>query len=183
MLTGTNGILTQAQKAKETNDNSATEEKVKLIATTTKMQAEIGTLDANKLVEEITTSYGGKATKSENGFPIAAEIDGKKFEINSDGNIAVNKNIKEITGNEETNTITQDSLGNRIVVPAGFEIVNPDDNVIDGIIVKDKMHTNTAGSEFVWIPVGDIIREDTTTVNIELNRYIFDNNGSKEGFK
>ena len=177
MLTGTNGILTQAQKAKETNDNSAPEEKVKLIATTTKMQAETGTLDADKLVEEITTSYGGQATKSENGFPITAEINGKKFEINSDGNIAVNKNIKEITGNEETNIITQDNLGNKIIVPAGFEVVNPDDNVTDGIIVKDKMHTNTAGSEFVWIPVGDIIREDTTTVNIELNRYIFDNNG------
>ena len=178
MLTGTNGILTQAQKAKETNDNSATEEKVKLIATTTKMQAETGTLDADKLVEEITTSYGGQATKSENGFPITAEINGKKFEINSDGNIAVNKNIKEITGNEETNTITQDNLGNRIVVPAGFEVVNPNDNVTDGIIVKDKTHTNTVGSEFVWIPVGTIIKEDNTTVNIELKRYVFNADGT-----
>ncbi len=179
MLTGTNGILTQAQKAKETNDNSATEEKVKLIATTTKMQAETGTLDADKLVKEITTSYGGRATKSENEFPITAEIDGKKFEVDSDGNIAVNKNIKEITGNEETNIITQDNLGNKIVVPAGLEVVNPNDNVTDGIVIKDKTHANTAGSEFVWIPVGDIETTDRGTVNIELNRYTFDSEGNE----
>ena len=178
MLTGTNGILTQAQKAKERNNSSATEEKLKLIATTTKMQAETGTLDADKLVEEITRSYGGQATKSKSGFPITAEIGGNKFEINNDGNIAVNKKIKEITGNEEINTITQDSLGNRIVVPAGFGVVNPDDNVTDGIIVKDKTHTNTAGSEFVWIPVGAVTKEDKTTVNIELKRYVFNEDGT-----
>ncbi len=179
MLTGQNGILTQAQNAKQANDNSATEEKLKLVATTTKMQAETGTLDIDKLVEEITTGYGGQATESENGFPVKAEIDGKKFEINSDGNIAINKSIKDITGNEETNTITQDRLGNRIVVPAGFEVVNPDDNVTDGIIIKDKAHVNTVGSEFVWIPVGEIIKEDKAKVNIELNRYTFDDVGKE----
>ena len=178
MLTGKNGILTQASNVKKVNAASTTEEKVKLVSTAAKMQAETGTLDADKLVEEITTNYGGQAKKSENGFPITAEIDGEKFEINNDGNVAVNKNIKEITGNEETNIITQDNLGNRIVVPAGFEIVNPNDNVENGIIIRDKAYTNTAGSEFVWIPVGEIKTTNKGTINIELNRYTFDDNGN-----
>ena len=178
MLTGQNGILTQASNAKKANDVSTTEEKVKLIESTAKMQAETGPLDADNLVEEITTNYGGNATKTENGFPITAEIDGQKFEINSNGSIAVNKKINEITGNEQTNIITQDSLGNKIVVPAGFEIVNTNDNVENGIIIKDKTYASTVGSEFVWIPVGDIKTKNKGTINIELNRYTFDDNGN-----
>ena len=178
MLTGQNGILTQAQNARETNDVSATEEKVKLVAIAAKMQAETGTLDADKLVEEITTSYGGNATKSEKGFPITAEIEGKQIEINSDGNISIIKKINEITGNEEFNVVTQDNLGNRIVVPKGFKVVNSKDNVTKGIIIEDVSYEATKGSEFVWIPLGNIVKEDKTTKNIELNRYGFDNNGN-----
>ena len=183
MLTGPNGILTQASNAKKANDVSTIEEKVKLIESTAKMQAETGTLDADNLVEEITNNYGGKATKTENGFPITAEIDGQKFEINSNGSIAVNKKINEITGSEQTNIITQDNLGNKIVVPAGFEIVNTNDNVENGIIIKDKTYASTVGSEFVWIPVGDIKTKNKGTINIELNRYTFDSNGkaTKQG--
>ena len=173
MLTGQNGILTQAQNARETNDVSATEEKVKLVAIAAKMQAETGTLDADKLVEEITTSYGGNATKSEKGFPITAEIEGKQIEINSDGNISIIKKINEITGNEEFNIVTQDNLGNRIVVPKGFKVVNSKDNVTKGIIIEDVSYEATKGSEFVWIPLGNIVKEDKTTKNIELNSYFY----------
>ncbi len=81
------------------------------------------------------------------------------------------------TGEEKTNTKIKDSLGNQIIVPAGFKIVNPNDDVTDGIIIEDVSHENTKGSQFVWIPVGTIIKKDKTTVNIELNRYTFDNTG------
>ncbi len=83
------------------------------------------------------------------------------------------------TGIERTNTTIQDSLGNQVVVPAGFKIVNPDDNVEDGIIIEDVSHENTKGSQFVWIPVGNVKTRDKGTINIELNRYTFDSNGKE----
>mgnify|MGYP000298449198 CR=1 FL=1 len=82
------------------------------------------------------------------------------------------------TGEEKTNTTIKDSLGNQVVVPAGFKIVNPDDNVEDGIIIEDVSHENTKGSQFVWIPVGTVIKEDKTTVDIPLKRYVFNDNGT-----
>ena len=86
--------------------------------------------------------------------------------------------LDTITGNETENTTVQDSLGNQVVVPAGFKVVNPKDNVEDGIVVRDKTHTNTAGSEFVWIPVGDIKTKNKGKINIELKRYVFNEDGT-----
>ena len=83
------------------------------------------------------------------------------------------------TGLERTNTTIQDSLENQVVVPAGFKVVNPDDNVEDGIIIEDVSHENTKGSQFVWIPVGDVKTRDKGTINIELNRYTFDSDGNE----
>ena len=74
------------------------------------------------------------------------------------------------------NTEFTDSLGNKVVVPAGFRVVNPEDNVEDGIVIEDVAHGATAGSQFVWIPVGESIKKsDGTTFDITLERYEFDN--------
>ena len=186
MLTGQNGILTQAQNAKTTTEDKSAEEKIKLAVMAARAQSE-GALDADKLVAEIANNYGGTATKTGTGFPVSATVDGKSFTIDGDGNVTSTGSGNEptggtlgtVTGNEEKNTTVQDSLGNQIVVPAGFEVVNPNDNVEDGIVVRDKTHTNTAGSEFVWIPVGDVKTKNKGTINIELDRYTFDSNGNE----
>ena len=76
------------------------------------------------------------------------------------------------------NTEFTDSLGNKVKVPAGFKIVNPEDNVEDGIVIEDVTHGATEGSQFVWIPVGtEIKKSDGTTFSITLGRYSFDTNG------
>ena len=54
--------------------------------------------------------------------------------LNGDGE---DNALKEITGNETENTITQDKLGNPITIPAGFKVVNPEDDVTKGIIIED----------------------------------------------
>ena len=131
MLTGDNGILTQAQNAK----NRTEEAKVN---------------EANVL-----TSY--------------EQI------INASTGV----NLGTITGNETSNTVTQDSLGNRVVVPAGFKVVNPTDNVEDGIIIEDVSHSATAGSQFVWIPLGTIHKKSKENVIINLDRYTFASNGDE----
>ena len=187
MLTGQNGILTQAQNAKTTTEDKSAEEKIKLAVMAARAQSE-GALDADKLVAEITNNYGGTATKTETGFPVNATVDGKSFTIDGDGNVTSTgsgngpterKLLSEITGNETANTPAKDNLGNPITIPAGFEVVYPNDNVEDGIVVRDKTHTKTAGSEFVWIPVGDVKTTNKGTINIDLNRYTFDSNGKE----
>ena len=154
MLTGQNGILTQAQNAKTTTEDKSAEEKIKLAVMAARAQSE-GALDADKLVTEITNNYGGTATKTGTGFPVSATVDGKSFTIDGDGNVTSTgsgnepterKLLSEITGNETANTPAKDNLGNPITIPAGFEVVYPNDNVEDGIVVRDKTHTKTAGS-------------------------------------
>ena len=90
MLTGQNGILTQAQNAKTTNENKSAEEKVKLAIMAARSQSETGALDADKLIAEITNNYGGTASKTDNGFPVNATVDGKTFIVDGDGNVGGN---------------------------------------------------------------------------------------------
>ena len=131
MLTGDNGILAQAQKAKNETENAQLEE------------------------ENVLTSYEQII------------------------NTSIGVTLETITGNETNNTVTQDNLGNRVVVPAGFRVVNPEDNVEDGIIIEDVTHEATKGSQFVWIPVGkNIKKKDETTFDVKLGRYIYKEDGT-----
>ncbi|MFR0921687.1 MAG: hypothetical protein ACLSG7_00990 [Clostridia bacterium] len=78
------------------------------------------------------------------------------------------------------NTKLKDEKGNRIVVPAGFKIVNGATTVDKGIVIEDVTETATKGSQFVWIPVGTITKSDGTTATITLGRYDFDSTTGKE---
>ena len=124
-----------------------------------------------KQIEQICSEYSGKANNE--------KIDNVYKETINRLNLTERKLLSKITGNETANTPAKDNLGNPITIPAGFEVVNPNDNVEDGIVVRDKTHTNTAGSEFVWIPVGDVKTKNKGTINIKLNRYTFDSNGKE----
>lgn len=61
------------------------------------------------------------------------------------------KPITEITGKEKTNIETKDKEGNRVVVPAGFKVVNPESTVNEGIVIEDVSANNsdTVGNQFV----------------------------------
>ena len=83
------------------------------------------------------------------------------------------------------NVELHDKNGNKIVVPAGFKVVVNDDTnnamtVDKGIVIEDGMYEGTKGSQFVWVPVGNILKEDDSNVDIKLNRYDFDQNTGKE---
>ncbi len=86
------------------------------------------------------------------------------------------------------NTLMKDENENIFTVPAGFKIVvdettNHAVTVDKGIVVEDTTlnddgtKTSTNGSQFVWIPIGNIKKSNGTTVTINLNRYIFDEEG------
>ena len=147
MLTGQNGILTQAQNAKNRTEEAQADEE-------------------NRLNEynNIINNY----------------VNGGTTEIPTTGST-----LGTVTGNEESNTTVQDSLGNKVVVPAGFKVYIPegtsleDYNVENGIIIEDvsAKDATTKGSQFVWIPTGTIHRKNKEDVTINLDRYTFASNG------
>ena len=68
-------------------------------------------------------------------------------------------------------------------MPAGFKIVSDSTTsnattVDKGIVIEDATTGATAGSQFVWIPVGkiytDVAKTDANAKTIELGRYSFD---------
>ena len=82
------------------------------------------------------------------------------------------------------NTILKDANGNFFTLPAGFKVVVSDDTnnaktVDKGIVIEDETDAATKGSQFVWVPVGNIIKTDGTTVEINLDRYVFDGEGNE----
>ena len=94
----------------------------------------------------------------------------------------VENTLGTVTGNETTNSEVNDKYGNPVKVPAGFKVVNPDDNVTDGIIIEDvnAEDENTKGSQFVWIPVGDVITDSNgSSTTIRLGRYTFTGSGTE----
>ena len=184
MLTGQNGILTQAQNSKTVTENKSAEEKVKLAVMGAR--ADDGTLTVGKLRTELA-NYGG--TVEGDTFPVTATVDGKSFTVDANGNVTSagssdqkptgQGTLGTVTGSETKNTTVKDSLGNQVVVPAGFKVVNKDANVTDGIVVEDVSHSATAGSQFVWIPVGDVIKDSAgNKETITLGRYDFDDKGN-----
>ena len=101
---------------------------------------------------------------------------------NNDNEDDNNKSLADITGNETSNTTTKDKYGNPITIPAGFKVVNPDDDVTKGIVIEDVSAngegSTTIGSQFVWIPVGDVITDiNGSKTKITLGRYTFDSDG------
>ena len=192
MLTGQNGILTQAQNAKTTTANKSAEEKVKL--SVMGARADDGTLTVGKLRTELA-NYGG--TVEGDTFPVTAKVDGKSFTVDANGNVTSagsstepnppasteNGTLGAVTGNEKTNTTVKDSLGNQVVVPAGFKVINPTENVTNGIVVEDVSHSATAGSQFVWIPVGEVVKDSSgNKETITLGRYSFDSSGNATAY-
>ena len=105
--------------------------------------------------------------------------------INGGTTTTTGSTLATVTGNEESNTTVQDSLGNKVVVPAGFKVYIPegtsleDYNVENGIIIEDvsAKDDTTKGSQFVWIPTGTIHRKNKEDVTINLDRYTFASNG------
>ena len=95
MLTGQNGILTQAQNAKTTNENKSAEEKVKLAIMAAKSQSTDGSLELDKLTTEVTANYGGQVDGG--AFPATVTIDGKSFIVDGDGNVELTGAKPQIT--------------------------------------------------------------------------------------
>ena len=125
-------------------------------------------------LEAIDTS-DATATPENLDYGKTAYVNGVKITGTREENIE----IGDVTGEEKENTELTDHLGNKIVIPAGFKVVNPGVNVESGIIIEDVSAGNneTKGSQFVWIPVGKI-KTAWGEEEINLERYAFADDGT-----
>ena len=157
----------------------------------TKLQINFSSSMENGTIKAVTPAvpYTTNGTETEVTFTVVGAIDGKDYTIKRTVNVASKyKQFEKLTLDKLNTSFTenktfQDPKGNIITVPTGFKIVSTNDTnsntnavptVDQGIVIEDVTSGATAGSQFVWVPVGEITKADGTTVNIKLNRYSFD---------
>ncbi len=110
---------------------------------------------------------------------------GNKIETISEGITVKEPTIEDMKDKTfSDNTIIEDNYGNVVKIPEGFKIT-PDsaNNVLGGVVIEDVGHGTTAGSQFVWVPVGNIYtnEEKTQSKSIILDRYLFPSGGTPIG--
>ena len=103
------------------------------------------------------------------------EIDNYLSKQNSNKTV---EQSKEKVLSTEKNIELVDAKENKIVIPAGFKIIGEATTVDKGIVIEDATSGATAGSQFVWVPVGKITKADGTKTEIKLNRYTFASDGT-----
>ena len=186
MLTGENGILTQAQNAKKETSIAEEKEQIALAYNAVKAEERGGEVTADKLDKELEKD-GADAIQDGTNIKVIFTDSKREYTINENGSITEGESgtvtpptptgstLEQADGTQENNIVVQDKLGNKIKVPKGFKIVNTTDNVEAGIIIEDvsAKDATTKGNQFVWIPVGTVHREGKEDVEIDLNRYTF----------
>ena len=193
-LTGENGILTKARTAKEETDKATAKEKVQVAVLGS--FDEKGQLDINELKENLKKEGITDFTENEDSS-LTANVDGYIITIAKDGEVSVGEKetpsaimtMEEAkTKNKfDLNTEVEDPYGNKFKVPEGFKIASDSaDDVTGGIVIEDVSNLATAGSQFVWIPIGDVYTaKEHTEANrktIILGRYEFAQDGTPSAY-
>ena len=170
---GENGIINKALKAK--TDTTVEIEREKLL------DAVVGAINLEGQVD-----YGNLDSNLPDGFigneGIYVAPSSTIFKVSLDGKITIGESLSDITFNitnvqnqvlsEKENVSVKDEYGNEFKVPAGFKITTDANNVLAGIVIEDCTESATKGSQFVWIPVGEIkIDKEGTTIENPLERY------------
>ena len=196
MLSGDNGILQKATDAK-IQTGIGQEKEIIALAYNSALAKKLGNGDstsvrATDLNIELTNQ--GASADGDNPITVTFTESQNTYTIDSNGNIEKNippepmvagKTVKKSKGNKiaSNNTVLVDDYGNNITIPKGFKIATDSaDNVTGGIVIEDVNAgtSETVGSQFVWIPVGDIYTDTNNSItNIELCRCGFNQNGEK----
>ena len=158
-LTGNNGILTQANTAKENNKVAAAKEKVQVEA--------LGSIDKSGKFNEST--FEENVTKNIKGSTVKKS--GNSLIVTVDGyDVTVDATTGEVTGVAKANGETPsasvqpgievsktvkdnytDTNKEKATIPAGFTVDETENTISSGLVVRGPDR-----SEFVWVPVPDI---------------------------
>lgn len=183
-LTGDNGILNQAGKAKDKTTEAESIERVQV-----EVAGSYGTdgkIDSEQLKKNLGNISGLTYDSGNFSLPATVSLNGYDILIDENGNVTKKVTVEEAKTNETVfgdNTTIYDAYENQIKIPAGFKIASDSaTDVTGGIVIEDATYTNTLGSQFVWIPVGTgenaIKKSDGSLVEIALGRYVFDSSGN-----
>lgn len=117
------------------------------------------------------TSRRKAQVKETEAISIAYDDDMERVYKEIAENRGIKKKITEINGYETQDTETEDRLGNKLTIPQGFKVVNPNSTVNEGIVIEDvtAKDSTTIGNQFVWIPC----TIDGANNTIKYDRYAF----------
>ncbi len=198
MLIGKNGIIGSAGQASETTKDVSEDEQLKLAVADALIYG-TGTLTTDNVRQGLISEFGeNKVTDTTftGTGPWTFKGERKTYTIEKNGKITSEGTTTPQTGKStleqakddvtifEKKETLEDKYGNKVVVPEGFKIAEDSaTDVTGGVVIEDASDEPTKGSQFVWIPVGDV-KTASGTENIKLSRYIFadgENDKGKDG--
>ena len=161
MLTGNNGVLTQAKSAKEKTGEKGEQERVNLAASSA-MTLGMGTITTENLNKAIQDEFGaGKSVTGTGPWTYKGEY--AKYKIEIAGTVAIQKPLPKTAegqakgtqienpasyGENPTAQATADGAGKFFAKPNDATYI--EGTVDTGIVIKDKNN-----NEWVWVPVDD----------------------------
>ena len=156
MLSGENGILRQAAKAKQETEEKSTDEQVKLAALSA-LTAGHGKMNLGVLKDELSNIEG--YTGDIDSFPANVKINESDYVITEKGEVmTVVTDVTQLTTAVKEKTIYYDTTAEKTtikkaVIPEGYRVsdVSTEQNIDTGLVV-----IAPDGSEFVWVPVDDV---------------------------
>ena len=151
MLTGENGIITEAVKSQEENEKAEEKEKIQLAAQATKSKTQWGEITQENLEAELNSNIGsGKYTLTKDGdkYTVTYTDSNRSYEIDADGNVTGPINSDDNTGGGGTGSLTPGNrfdedtdltIGdNKITIPGGATISGIPgeyENIDEGIVI------------------------------------------------
>ena len=175
MLTGENGLLTQAEDAKKETESSGIEEEVKIAYAGIQPDAIIEGWDMNKKAEELQKELQKQdpsATVVADGTNLNVTYKGYELTISENGEVSDISQSKisikvNVTGEEATVTADgskiKEVVEGNVPIPVGFYYVGGTKN--EGVVISDSSQdqqgkgtsheqaSNLEGNQFVWVPV------------------------------
>ena len=168
MLTGNNGILTRADDARTKTIEAGAVEKVQLeVQGSRGTDGKINYGDLKTNLGKIEGIEGVPETITDASFPLTVKVDDVNVEIEKGGKVAKGMPIvttPPTTAVSEPTKFKDTTSGNKIaVIPEGFRVSSvtgekTEQSIDKGLVITD------GTSEFVWVPVPDVIYDGTSTI-------------------
>ena len=161
MLTGNNGVLTQAKSAKERTGEKGEQERVNLAASSA-MTLGMGTITTENLNKAIQDEFGAEKSVTGTG-PWTYQGEYAKYKIEKAGTVATQRPLPKTAegqakgtqienpasyGENPTAQATADGAGKFFAKPNDATYV--EGTVDTGVVIRDKNQ-----NEWVWVPVDD----------------------------
>ena len=195
MLTGENGILTQAQNAKKQTSIAEEKEQIALAYNAVKAEEKGGTVTADKLDKELEKD-GADATQEGTNIKVNFRESKREYIIDENGTITDGTGTTPPAGDDDEATvgeIVQPGEGNKeytsgeytAIIPEGFMIVPGLDNIEEGLVISDNSSDTEAessnivanGNQFVWVPVTTTYARNTSYLNTNVSAQAYTDTG------